>query len=220
MILCAVAVWGLVYTIIPLYRLTVLDNELAHKTLELENIRVSLAKTYDEIRDHAVITTAMSAIGNCTGLLLAARGLDPAPRSPPWKEILDINPASCIAHVVDESRQRLGQLNNSDLEFLKAQYFLISQEVALWQSEVQAKCDSFDTVPLESLPTREDPPPGSLLGEAILQLRRRGTYVRSESQRRAEAKDVVVDKFAERVRNRIHELRDTLKWPIRQSADN
>ena len=47
---------GLVYTVIPLYRLSVTDNELARKTIELAAANASLAKWYEEVRHRAAFS--------------------------------------------------------------------------------------------------------------------------------------------------------------------
>jgi hypothetical protein len=92
--LCAIAAWGLIYTVIPLYRLSATDNELAQKTLELAKTNAALARAYVAERRVTFAWYVKVIQGRCTGLLIPA-DFDAGKERPHWRDILSIDVSKC-----------------------------------------------------------------------------------------------------------------------------
>jgi hypothetical protein len=214
--LCAIAAWGLIYTVIPLYRLSWLDNELARKTMELdktttalEGTTARLASTYQQVRYFTVQMFVFATGGKCSGLLRPAQSSSPPSPVPEWKAILDSDPAGCILRNVGSKLPQ--QLSPQDWEFFQAQLANASRNVAAWQAEASTKCEALATAAVESLPKPPDYDPRSPLGRLKALREQQGTWM-TPAERRESAQYQVVSELGERVRKRLDEL-NRLEWP-------
>jgi hypothetical protein len=74
--LCLLAAFGLFYTVIPLYKSALLEEEIARKTRELERTQSALDQSYHHLRDQRVKLYIFKVGGPCTELMRSSRKLD------------------------------------------------------------------------------------------------------------------------------------------------
>jgi hypothetical protein len=208
--LCAIAAWGLIYTVIPLYRLSVTDNELAQKTLELAKTNAALARAYIAERRVALAWYVKVIQGRCTGLIPA--DFDARKERLHWRDVLSVDVSKCANEHLAEDGD-LAQLNQVDRGLIRAELSRALQDIGTWQQEGRVKCEALETAPADQLPELPPPAPGSF-SATLDELLRSANYHRqppSAAERRVRAQDNIADAIEFRTVNRLSEL-SKIKW--------
>jgi hypothetical protein len=218
-ILCGVAIWSLFYTVIPLYRLSVTDNELAEKTLELKKVNERLATAYDHERN-AYVQWFVRVVGvACTDLGLPARFTSTKERSPHWQEVLFIDTSKCANERLMKDKD-IALLTAVDRAFIAAELDRALGEIKIWREAALEKCRQIETAPPETIPERPPDPPGSFAAD--LRELMKSANVKSGTStvpfRREYAQSVVADDFRSRALDRLLAI-ENLKWPDSTSRE-
>jgi hypothetical protein len=188
----------------------VTDNELARKTIELTDANSQLAKWYENLRERANFSVFYGNEPECTGLMLPPRLSSSRNRPPEWKEVLDIDPARCLARGFD-SNALVAQLNTRDREFLRQKLEVTVKQITEWQVAARTQCDALADAPASSIPPQPEMEPVAGSPEASLKdyLVAKGRWTYTPEGRRLQAQNAVVDDLAQRMRDRLLELAKT-----------
>lgn len=114
----AVAVIGaasLFYTVIPIWKMNLLDEQLSQKQIELRRTQDQLESTYRKLRPLSIQQYLSPLVPRCIGALLSM----PTAGRERWQEILVIDTQECVMQKAEDSTA-LAQLRPKDREtFLK-----------------------------------------------------------------------------------------------------
>jgi hypothetical protein len=129
------------FTVIPLYQKALLDEQIAQKQIELEQLHIDLDTTYAKVQFGILKDFTMHAAAACSGLLLPFPPL-PTLQSGPFKDsqdhsgdVLSIKPVDCLNQELRDDAE-LRELKPHDLLFLKGK--LSDLGVALEDSRQRA----------------------------------------------------------------------------------
>lgn len=121
LLLTAVIVY--VYTVIPAYKVGVLEEEIAKRTIELKKLEAAVDESYVIIRANALKNFISIAGAKCSGLLIppppvSERGKPVINEESMAEKILAIDPTSCLMDTLLNTKASK-DLRQQDLEKLK-----------------------------------------------------------------------------------------------------
>lgn len=117
-LMAAGAVYTVIFTVIPLYRVAALDEQLAQKELELARTQKQVVAMYEQVRIDSVRSYLVPRAAKCTGLLEPPESemrlkplLDPTGKAfayaqsseSLWRTILTVDLTQCFAADVEKS---------------------------------------------------------------------------------------------------------------------
>lgn len=127
--LCILAVVGLFYTVIPLYKSALLEEEIGRKTRQLEMIKSTLRRTYENLRDQELrlYLSALDDKCNPSGAMKNVHGTVISGPRFQWKDPIFVNSFSACAGAF--GRDGLEDLSVADRDLFLAAITRTAQEV-------------------------------------------------------------------------------------------
>ena len=223
--LFSVTVFGLYFTVIPLYQKAALEEQIAKRESELHAAELAIKRTYAGLRDYAVREFVFGAGAQCSGLMEPPKSLRPdlteaTAGESPKASWLTRDVRACLDHQLRQSRS-LSELNAIDRSFMEARVRALAARL---EGERPAVVKRLQLFPKQALADRTLlPPPGEFGAAAIDICHRLDDPTRcnqpklelelriSEGQRRIEMD------FADRVRSELLSLR-SMDWQTNEVA--
>lgn len=206
-IVAVFATFGFFFTVVPIYKANLLEEQLSQKQIELARLQKLLDSTYAKVRDAMVHRYVVAVGAECTGLMRAPPESLDNDRKPAWLEILSIDLNSCFIKTAERNTS-LAQLSHIDRTFFLGK---LRDLVALIEKDRARSFSQAERLPLDA---RRDPSavrdegPGSyvkaltaaldLSPEAATQI-----YALGKIER---AQDLIANEWAQRTRDRIDAL--------------
>lgn len=148
--LLVVAVFGYVYTVIPVYQKSLLDEQIAQKETQLKSLQVKLDESYALNRADVVRNFVRGASYRCTGI-------DKLPRyasdnfdkkiniKQKLKEVFEININECLSNPFYISKKIKASLNPEDFKKLTKEVINITTDLDKTRLALRAAFFNFET---------------------------------------------------------------------------
>lgn len=140
-----VAVFGYVYTVLPVYQKSLLDEQIAQKELQLRSLQIKLDEMYVLNRSEVIKGFIINSTHECTGIdklpkdaseNLSRKAVTLKQR---LGEIFEIGMKECLVDTLNKSKKIKLLLKQNDFNFLSLQVNAIGNKLNLLQKELRSE---------------------------------------------------------------------------------
>lgn len=147
------ALFGYIYTVLPVYQKSLLDEQIAQKELELRQLQIKLDKAYILNRTDAIKKLYMSTTFKCNGLNMLPKNSAEYYKNPKslrerYGQILQVEPQQCLIGTFQKARYLQDTLKAEDYQMLSLEIGNIAE--SLNKARIDAK-DRFNELPAKAL---------------------------------------------------------------------